>query len=115
MGQIFHQVKQSKMEVTGNIKLINDTQAFESGFCKREMVVTTNEQYPQDLKIEFVKDKCEVLNNYKVGDNVTIGINITGNEYNDKYYVTLRGWKIGKAELTPMDNVPVDESDPLPF
>ena len=40
------------MEVTGKIKLINETQTFgASGFRKRELVVTTNEQYPQMLLI----------------------------------------------------------------
>ena len=41
------------MQVKGNIKLINETQTFDSGFQKREFVVTTNDMYPQDIKIEM--------------------------------------------------------------
>ena len=52
-----------KMEITGKIKKIDETKTFgASGFRKREMVVTTNEQYPQPLMVEFVQDKCDLLN-----------------------------------------------------
>ena len=51
------------MEVQGTVKLINDTQTFGSnGFRKRELVVTTEEQYPQHIMIEFVQDKTDLLN-----------------------------------------------------
>ena len=49
------------MEVIGKIKLINETQTFGSnGFRKREMVVTTDEQYPQMILIEFIQDKVDL-------------------------------------------------------
>ena len=47
--------------VTGKIKLINDTQTFASGFSKREFVVTTAEQYPQDIKFETIKDDFVII------------------------------------------------------
>jgi hypothetical protein len=54
------------MDITGKIKLINDTKEYGSnGFRKRELVVTTEEQYPQDLLVEFIQDKCDILNSYK--------------------------------------------------
>jgi single-strand DNA-binding protein len=88
------------IEIKGKIKLIGQTQTHGSGFQKREIVVTTQEQYPQDIKIEFVKDKCEVLDKYKPGQEVTVGINIRGNEFKGKYYVSLQGWKIStQAEI----------------
>ncbi len=58
-------------EVKGTIKIINETKTFgASGFRKRETVVTTDEQYPQSILIEFVQDKCDLLDNYKVGQEV---------------------------------------------
>ena len=61
------------MEVTGKIKVINEEQSFGAGgFRKRETVITTSEQYPQDLQIEFIQDKCDLLDKYKVGDKVRI-------------------------------------------
>ena len=67
------------MEVIGKIKLIGETQSFGSnGFIKRELVVTTDEQYPQIILIEFVQDKCDILNSYQVGQNVKVSINLLG-------------------------------------
>ena len=50
------------MELQGSIKLIGETKSFgANGFRKREIVVTTEEQYPQDLLVELIKDKCDLL------------------------------------------------------
>ena len=70
------------MEVQGKIKLIGETKTFGSnGFRKREMVVTTEEQYPQPILVEFVQEKTDLLNNFKVGQAVKIGINLRGREW----------------------------------
>ena len=82
------------MEVKGKIKVIGSTQSFDSGFSKRQVVITTAEQYPQDIAIDFVKDKCGILDAYTVGQDATVSINLRGSEYNGKYYVNLQGWKI---------------------
>ena len=79
---------------TGIVKLIEDTQTFESGFQKREFVVTTEERYPQDIKFEVTKDKVELLDSLSVGDAVSVSFNLRGNEYNGKYYVNLQAWRI---------------------
>jgi len=122
------------MEVTGKIKLINDEQTFgASGFRKREMVITTNEQYPQMLMIEFVQDKCDLLNNYQVGQDVKIAINLRGREWINpegvaKYFNSIQGWRIEalqpaapqNAELPPLEQIQAtdvsdSEPDDLPF
>jgi hypothetical protein len=82
-------------EAAGKIKVINDTQSFPSGFSKREFVVTTaHDKYPQDLKFEVVKDKCQMLDAYEVGQDVQVSFDIRGNEYNGKYFVNLSCCKI---------------------
>lgn len=81
-------------EAQGAIKVINDTQTFGSGFTKREFVITTDSKFPQDIKFEIVKDKCEWLDKFSVGQQVTVSFDIRGNEYNGKYYVNLNCWKI---------------------
>ena len=85
------------MEISGKIKLINDLQTFDSGFTKREFVITTEGEYPQDIKFTTVKDKTSMLNDYAIGDDVTVSMNIRGNEYEGKYYVDLHAWKITKG------------------
>ena len=70
------------MEVIGKVKLIGEVQTFGSnGFRKRELVVTTDEQYPQHIMVEFTQDKCDLLNNYKVGEGVKVSINWRGREW----------------------------------
>ena len=67
------------MELQGKIKLIDETKTFgTNGFRKREMVITTEEQYPQHIMIEFVQDKVDLLNNFQAGQLVKISINIRG-------------------------------------
>lgn len=97
------------MELTGKIKLIRPTQKVSETFSKREFVITTEEQYPQDIQIEFTQDKCDLLNVVQVGQQVTVGINIRGREWINpqgeaKYFNTLQAWKINKENSAPQNN-----------
>ncbi len=103
------------MEVTGKIKWIDETKTYgNNGFRKREVVITTEEQYPQQILIEFIQDKCELLNNYQVGQNVKIGINLRGREWTNpegetKYFNSIQGWRIDALE-----NDSSTETPPMP-
>jgi hypothetical protein len=104
------------MEVKGTIKVVGTTQEVGSnGFTKRQLVVTTDEQYPQDIAIDFVKDKCSILDKYGVGQQVTVGVNLRGSEYNGKYYVNLQGWKINASEESATAAPAAEGKDDLPF
>jgi hypothetical protein len=124
------------MDITGKIKLINETKEYGSnGFRKRELVITTEEQYPQDLLVEFIQDKCDILNSYNVGDSVKVDINLRGREWQSpqgeiKYFNSIQGWRIEKLSLEsnpnippvppaeafePADDVNDNEPDDLPF
>jgi hypothetical protein len=85
-------------EITGIVHAIHDTQTFASGFSKREFVVeTTAEKYPQQIKLEAVKDTCDILDLYRDGDPITVSFNLRGNEYNGKHYVNLQAWKFDRG------------------
>ena len=123
------------MEVQGKVKLIGDVQTFGSGFKKREIVVITEEQYPQTIMVEFVQDKTDLLNNFKPGQNVKISINLRGREWvspqgETKYFNSLNGWRIENVDQSaPSGSVPPvppadqfepagdfdDDEDDLPF
>src|SRR5699024_8868800 len=93
------------MEVEGKIKEIFETKEYGSnGFQKREMVLTTQEQYPQHLLIEFVQDRTGLLDKFQKGQMVKIGINLRGREWinpegESVYFNSLNGWRI--EELQP--------------
>ena len=102
------------MEITGKIKQIDETKEYGSnGFQKRELVITTEEQYPQHILIEFVQDKCSILNAYNVGQRIKVGINIRGREWQSpqgevKYFNSIQGWRIESLDDQVMDSAPAD-------
>ena len=122
------------MQLQGTIKKIGDTQTFASGFQKREMILLTQEQYPQPISIEFLQDKCDLLDNVKEDQFATVYINVRGREWADpkgevKYFNSIVGWKIEneptKVEKSekPINKVKQenpfedegDDQDSLPF
>jgi translation initiation factor IF-3 len=82
-------------ELSGTVKVIFDEQTFGSGFNKREFVVTTaDDKYPQDIKFECIKDKVELVNKLNTGDKVKVTFDINGREWNEKYFVNLKAFRI---------------------
>ena len=109
-------------EITGTIKVVGQTEEVGSkGFKKRLLVVTTSEQYPQQIPMDFVQDKVSLLDSFSVGQEVKVGINLRGNEYNGKYYLNAQGWRIEKlgesqaAPFEPSGELVQDADDDLPF
>lgn len=82
-------------ELTGKVKLIQEAKTFDSGFTKREMVVIVEDgKYPQEINLEFVQDKVNLLDNLEIGQQVTVSFDIRGREYNGRYFNNLQGWRI---------------------
>ena len=114
-----------ELKLNGKVKLILDLQSWDSGFTKREFVITTNEQYPQDVKLECIKDKTSLLDGLSEGEDVEVSFNVRGNEYNGKYYVNLQAWRLNKSggAAPPTEEAPAepdfepvgDDDDDLPF
>ncbi len=116
--------------------MVDETKTFGSnGFRKREMVITTEEQYPQHIMIEFVQDKCDLLNSYRAGQEVKVSINLRGREWvnpqgETKYFNSIQGWRIESVQadqgngmppvppmdaFEPADNLNEEDHDDLPF
>ena len=119
-------------EITGTLKVLEDTQTFPSGFSKREFVIEVPDgKYPQMVKFETIRDKIDLLNNLNLGDELTVTFDIRGNEYKGRYFVNLNAWKIqssggsaaGDASADPpssafdsnFDNEPEPSDDDIPF
>lgn len=87
------------MELLGTIKEIHDVQNFASGFQRRDFVLVTEEKFPQTLLIETSADRIDILDPFKPGDIVRVGINIKGKEWTSpdgsvKYFTSLSAWKV---------------------
>lgn len=91
------------MDITAIIKRIEATRTVGAqDFKFRDLVVTTEEQYPQTLNIQFVQGKCEELDKWKVGQKVKIDINLRGKETTKEdgkvvVFNTIQGWRIQEA------------------
>ncbi|WP_046756385.1 DUF3127 domain-containing protein [Kordia jejudonensis] len=125
------------MEVQGKVKMIGQTQTFgNNGFRKREIVVTTEEQYPQHIMVEFVQDKTDLLDSFQVGQAVKISINLRGREWvnpqgETKYFNSIQGWRIENLQseapaagmppvppadaFEPANDFKEEDHDDLPF
>ena len=109
------------MEVKGSIKVIGEVQEISTTFKKRELVVSTDEQYPQTLSIEFIQDKTDLLNKFEIGQNVKVGINLRGREWENpqtkeiKYFNSIQGWRIELLENSNSDDdlPPLDKLSPF--
>lgn len=104
-------------ELSGTVKVIFEEQTFGSGFNKREFVVSTaDDKYPQDIKFECLKEKVELVNNLKTGDKVKVTFDINGREWNEKYFVNLKAFRIEKAGAASSNSdepPPFDPSDEI--
>ena len=103
-------------ELEGNIKLIGETASYGAkGFTKRELVVTTSaDRFPQDIKLEIVKEKTSLLDAYRVGQAVKVSFDLRGGEYNGKHFVNLTGWKIEASDGSSSREAPSQRSGGAP-
>ncbi len=97
-------------EISGTIKAIFDEQTFASGFNKREFLLTSEDtKFPQDYNFECVKEKVELVDHLKEGDNVTVSFDIRSREWQGKYFTNLVAWKItgtGKSSEPAAEDIP---------
>ncbi len=104
------------MEVLGKIKMIDTTKEVGTGgFKKRDIVITTDEQYPQHILLQFVQDKCDLLNIFNVGDLVKVDVNLKGREWTNAqgetvYFNTIQGWRIFKQDTSKQTPAPQNQS-----
>lgn len=104
-------------ELSGSVKKIFDEQTFGSGFNKREFVVTTqDDKYPQDIKFECLKEKVELVNQLKEGQQVKVTFDINGREWQGKYFVNLKAFRVeaaGDSSSANNEPPPYDPADEI--
>lgn len=116
------------MEITGTLKMKTDTQQVSEKFKKRDFVLTDNSsQYPQHISLQLTQDKCDLMDKFKVGDELKASINLKGREWTNpkgevKYFNTIEAWRIEKLGTTSseqktsqLQSTSVEEDSDLPF
>jgi hypothetical protein len=107
----------SEIVLKGRVLHIGQTESVgANNFQKRLIAIETNEQYPQQIGVEFVQDKCAKLDGVAVGDTVEIKVNLRGREYQGKYYTSLQGWYLRKEEASAQaTTAPSGPTNDLPW
>ena len=106
------------MDITGILKQKSEEQQISEKFKKREFVLTDNSsQYPQHISFQLVQDKCGLIDQYNVGDEVKVHFNLRGREWTNadgvvKVFNTLDAWKIN---LLSADVPATKEESDVPF
>lgn len=121
------------MEFKGTVIFVGPTDQVNDQFKKRELVVryAENPQYPEEIKLEAVQAKTDLLNNVNEGDEVEVFFNLKGRGTEMKsgpkagtkqYFNQLQLWKINILEAadTPSYSGAADlssapDDDDLPF
>ena len=104
------------MEVVGTVVIIYSKNQISEKFAKRDIVIETAEDYPQQLIIQFVQDKCGLLDGFSEGELVKIKVNLRGREWispdgNVKYFNTIQGWQIESDEPYHYDKDPDGQTE----
>ena len=108
------------MEVQGKLIEKYETSKINDSFRKREFVIeyVENPQYPELLKFDLIQDKCDLLEEFNVGDSLKVEFNLKGRKWtdpsgNDKYFNTLQAWRLSSVNAAVSDSGPtVTDSGP---
>lgn len=97
------------MEIIGKVKVVNPEQQISATFVKRELVITTEETYPQHILIEFIQDKVDLIDGLSPGDEVKVHFNISGRLWTntageDKYFNSIKGWRVERLNQDNQQN-----------
>jgi single-strand DNA-binding protein len=116
-------------QIKGKLYKIYPTEKKTETFQTREMVLQTDENYPQMIRFQLVQDNCNQLDNCSEGELVNVSFDLRGREWNGKFITNVQAWRIEKisgetqesasAAGSPMEamGADLDEAidDDLPF
>jgi hypothetical protein len=110
-------------QLTGKIKSIGAVEQKSDTFRMRMFVVTVDADtnYPQHIQLQATNDKCDLLNSFAAGSDVTVAFNLRGREWvnpadnTTKYFNTLDAWRIEAATAgAPQANPGVPAQNAIP-
>jgi hypothetical protein len=124
-------------EITGKVIEVYPTVQVSDKFKKREFVIEKKETggaavFIDYLKFQLVQDKCDLINESFIQEEIKIWFNLKGNKWERdgkiNYFTNLDAWKIEKTSGSsgreqnfstnkPLEDIPPenDELSDLPF
>ncbi len=123
-------------EITGKIIEVLPVNQVSDKFRKREFVIEKKDTggsavFIDYIKFQLVQDKCDLINESFLNEEVKIWFNLKGNKWERdgkvNYFTNLDAWKIEKVaesgrnqsvqQQSPLEDAPpeIDELSDLPF
>jgi hypothetical protein len=123
-------------EISGKVIDISPVNQVSDKFKKREFVIEKKETggaavFIDYIKVQLVQDKCDLINESFLNEEIKIWFNLKGNKWERdgkvNYFTNLDAWKIEKlssqgrdqniSSNTPLEDIPpeIDELSDLPF
>lgn len=95
----------NQIKIVGSVHHIGKPQIVSDKFMKRQLVIKTDEKYPQTIDIQLTNDKCELADHLNFGDFIECSVNIRGREWTGKdgvtkWFNTIEAWQIALARPT---------------
>lgn len=97
-------------DTQGKLHEIFDEQQVSEKFKKREFVLEIPDgAYTQFIKFQLTQDKCSLIDNFKVGDEVKVAFNLSGKPFTKNgttmYFTNLGAWRVEAANgAAPANN-----------
>lgn len=108
------------MQFSGKITFISpEEKVWQNQTAKITVVIEeVDTQYPNSLSFDLLGEKIDLIKSYGIGSVVEVSLNSRCNEYNGKYYNSLRAWKIvdkGNGWTWVSSTPKASSNDDLPF
>ena len=95
---------------TGILKVKGKEQKVSDRFKKREFVLTDNSpSYPQTILFQLTQDRCPLIENMNVGDEITVHFQLKGREWKNpqgeiKFFNSLDVFKVDAVKNSSADS-----------
>ena len=91
-------------EAKGTLHQIGETREVSETFSTRSFTICQqDDKYPQFITFELIKDKTDLIDSFKIGDDINVSFNLRGREWNGKFFNTIQAWRIQKVTAEVSD------------
>ena len=108
-------------EISGRLAEKYETQKVSDRFQKREFVLeikstgATGYEFVDFIKFQATQDKCSMLDQFQIDDNVKVSFNLRGRRWERdgqvSYFTNLEAWRIENLSGESTASVPQDQDD----
>ena len=109
-------------KIKGIVKIKTEVTTYSEKFKKAELIIETEDKYPQTLCVEFINESISCIEDININDKVEVSINIRGRQWTSpknevKYFTSLSGWQVSHiiAEKGSKEFASENKEDDFPF